>query len=99
MIVVALIVSLLLNGLAVYLGRIAVKRLLQYDKMLRTVGEDIELNLGYLNDMLSNHISTNAPEIVELDRNLKVMRDRFIEVASAISDVHDDEEQGSTEVA
>jgi len=80
-----LLISLLVIVVLAILLRVAVKRLLQYDKMLKVVSEDVEINLHYLNEMLENHVSTNAPEIIELDRNLKAMRDRFIEVADAMN--------------
>ena len=92
MIYVFLGISLALNIVALFLARIAIKRLIQYDKMLRTVGEDIETNIDYLNNMFKNHVSTNAPEILDLDRNLKLMRDRFVEVATAIGGEQEEQE-------
>ena len=85
--------SVCINILLGLLLKRFVTRTIQYDSLFNIVNEDIEINLEYLNDMLSNHISTNAPEIVELDRNLKIMRDRFTAVTSSINELHTTEEE------
>ncbi len=81
-----LILSLLVNAGLVYILVRFSKRLMQYDDLFDIVGQDLNMNMDYLNDMLNKNIMTNAPEILTFDRNLRYMKERMVEVVNAINE-------------
>lgn len=84
MLVFFLILSLFLLIIISLVAFVFIKRTIQFDNLFSIIIDDIDDNVSYLENLLSKSLLSNAPEIVELTRKNKHMRDRFELISNII---------------
>ena len=74
-----LIISVVLNvALSFFLIRF-IKRARQYDEMVTSMMEDVQINVEYFDKILSTPMLSNSPEVKAMKENQATMRDRFVQ--------------------
>lgn len=63
------------------------KRLLQFDDLFGLLIHDVDINISYFDKLLETPTFSNEPEIVDANKNMKIMRARFDEYLSRLRDV------------
>lgn len=72
-------VSILVNLLLMLLLIRASRQLLAFDDMVNYLADDLETNVQYFEKLTTTPVLSNAPEIVEANRNMSVMSKRLDE--------------------
>ena len=81
-----LAVSVLLNVATVLVVPRYIRRLFQFDLLLETIADDIDVNLKVFDEINKSSILVNTPEIMSAHQNMMVMRDRLHEFSLRIQE-------------
>ncbi len=76
----------LLNVAAGYVIVRLSKRLLAFDDLFEMLLHDIEVNIKYFDSVSESPLVSNAQEVIEADRNMRMMRLRLEEYTIRISE-------------
>lgn len=63
------------------------KRLFTFDDLFEMLLHDLDVNISYFKEIQSSPLLSNAQEVVEADRNMRIMRIRLEEYALRIEDI------------
>ena len=74
--VVTLSVLLLLAGVAIV---VLVRRLFAFDELFNMFVDEIDTNIKFLESFEGKPLVSNAPEVIEVDRGMKIMKVRLEE--------------------
>lgn len=55
------------------------KRLLEFDDLFELFVHDLETNVKYFSKLADTPVFSNSPEIMDMHKNVTIMRDRMIE--------------------
>lgn len=72
-------VSILVNLLFITLLVRASRQLLAFDDMVNYLADDLETNVQYFEKLTTTPVLSNAPEIVDANRNMSIMAKRLDE--------------------
>ncbi len=72
-------ISVLVNLLFVMLLVRASRQLLAFDDMVNYLADDLETNVQYFEKLTTTPVLSNAPEIVDANRNMSIMAKRLDE--------------------
>jgi hypothetical protein len=70
-----------------YLTISATKKLLRYDELFQLLYTDIEINIKYFNRLLKTPLLCNEPEVIAMQKNIKIMAVRLDEFVNQIEDL------------
>jgi len=91
MIVVVLSVLLVLStataAVAIWLLVKASRKLLQFDDLVNYLGDDLETNMAYFDKLTNTPVLSNAPEIMDANKNMATMSARFDEFLSRFEEL------------
>lgn len=79
MLLIGLGLSLCLNLAMVLLLLRASRQLLAFDDMVNYLADDLETNVQYFEKLTTTPVLSNAPEIVDANRNMSIMAKRLDE--------------------
>ena len=80
-------VSLVLNVVAALALLRAVLRMFQFDDLFDMLVEEIDVSIAYFDKLLTTPLLIHSPEIVEANRNMKIIRQRMNEFVLRMEDV------------
>ena len=63
------------------------RKLLQFDDMIQMLWHDIVTNVKYLAKLVSTPVFSNSPEIIEVQKNMRIMGERLAEYLNRIEEV------------
>lgn len=55
------------------------RRLLEFDELFQLLAHDIETNVKYLAKLVNTPLFLNSPEVLEVQRNMRIMAERLRE--------------------
>lgn len=87
MLIIMLSLSILINLTLGYLLIKSIKRMLDFDDLYELLSHDIETNIAYFSKLVDTPLFSNSPEILDAQRNIKIMRDRMNEYSIRIDDI------------
>ncbi len=78
MIALLLIISVLLNGILVFLLVRAARKLLMFDELWDNVGGDLDEGIEFFEHILSRPMYVNSPELNVMRKNIALLRERMM---------------------
>lgn len=76
---VLLALSVATAGVAIWLLVKASKKLLQFDDLINYLVDDVETNMSYFEKLSTTPVLSNAPEIMDANKNMATMSARLDE--------------------
>ena len=76
---IALGISLVVNLVMLLLLVRASKSLLAFDDLVNYLADDLETNVQYFDKLTNTPVLSNAPEIIDANRNMSIMSKRLDE--------------------
>lgn len=84
--VAIVVLSILLLAASLLLLR-ATRRLLQFDEIFSYLVDDIQVNLEYFEKLANTTLVSNAPEVVQVHKNMQIMGQRLGEFVRRMGEV------------
>lgn len=78
-ILILLALSLVLTGVEGFFLWKASKRLFEFDDLYELLVHDLDTNIKHFNKLVNTPLLSDAPEILEAQKNMRIMRDRLNE--------------------
>ena len=86
-VIITLVLSLLLNGVLLFVCRRLGFRLLQFDDLFHLLADDIDTNTIYLKKLTSTPLFENSPEIKTANKNMSIIALRLDEFSQRIAEI------------
>jgi hypothetical protein len=78
-VIIMCILSLLINCVLGFLTYKASKRLIEFDDLYEMLVHDLDTNVSYFAKLTATPLLSDSPEILDAQRNMKIIRDRLNE--------------------
>jgi hypothetical protein len=85
--IIGLSISLLANVVFGFLLVRASRRLFRFDDLYELLVHDIDTNIKYFDKLTETSVFSNAPEILDAQRNMSIMRTRLNEYVLSMEDL------------
>lgn len=63
------------------------RKLLQFDELVELLADEVNINIGFFDKLLQKPLFMASPEIEEAHQNMNLMRERFKEFVSQMSEL------------
>jgi len=82
-----LFLSLVANGVLVWISVRLARRLLQFDDLFALLSDDIDVNARYLEKLTSTDLFENSPEVQAAHKNMKIVSQRMDEFVIRMEEI------------